>query len=189
MYKKIKDYPQYRINKKGVVRRYPGYFGKPYNILKTSISRNGYVHISLCKNGKVKTFRVHRLIAEAFIPNPENKPQVNHIDGNRINNSLSNLEWVTRSENHLHAFRVTKNRKPPLNMLGKLGRDHNRSKSFWIEYTDNKIIKYESGLEFKRETGMDHTSISWARKKGNKSYKFKKRGKLKNLIVHFEIIV
>lgn len=66
----------------------------------------GYWSVSLTKNGEMKSIRVHRLICEAFIPNPEGKDCVNHIDGNKLNNSIENLEWVTYSENHKHAFRT-----------------------------------------------------------------------------------
>lgn len=59
-------------------------------------------------NGKQKTVQVHRWIAETFIPNPDNKPEINHIDGNPLNNNVSNLEWVTHQENMLHARRVLK---------------------------------------------------------------------------------
>lgn len=71
-----------------------------------------YKCVRLWINGKVISFSVHRLVAEAFIPNPENKPQVNHIDGNKFNNKLWNLEWVTQEENMRHAI-ATGLMKPP----------------------------------------------------------------------------
>lgn len=61
-----------------------------------------YVKVKLYKNSKGKTFPVHRLVAKAFIANGENKKEVNHIDCNKYNNNVSNLEWCTRAENHLH---------------------------------------------------------------------------------------
>lgn len=76
--------------------------------LKMKISSHGYIHFSVYNKGNVKSFQIHRIVAQAFIPNPENKPQVNHKDGNKKNNSVSNLEWATRSENQIHRFRVLK---------------------------------------------------------------------------------
>lgn len=73
--------------------------------LKLAHKKNGYVYTELNVNGVTTYKRVHRLVAEAFIPNPENKPFVNHIDGNKSNNSVSNLEWVTGSENNIHAIK------------------------------------------------------------------------------------
>lgn len=63
------------------------------------IEKNGYARVDLCKDGKRKMHCVHRLVTEAFVPNPENKPQVNHIDEDRSNNNANNLEWVTNKEN------------------------------------------------------------------------------------------
>lgn len=67
--------------------------------MKTCVKKHGYVIVSLFKNGKTKSFSVHRLVAEAFIPNPDGKPQVNHIDECKTNNCIKNLEWVTAKEN------------------------------------------------------------------------------------------
>jgi hypothetical protein len=72
-------------------------------ILKPSLNKRGYLYIWLCKNAKYKGFRIHRIVAKTFIPNPENKPQVNHIDRNVLNNCVDNLEWCTNSENMNHA--------------------------------------------------------------------------------------
>lgn len=91
MWKKIKDFEQYEINESGQVRRNS-------KILKPEM-RNGYYSIALSKNGKRTHKRIHRLLAEAFIPNPDNLPMVNHKDQDRLNNNLDNLEWCDNTYN------------------------------------------------------------------------------------------
>ena len=73
---------------------------------KLTINQHGYYQVVLYKNGKKKNALVHRLVAEAFLPNIENKPTVNHIDGNKINDNVSNLEWATQQEQQIHAINV-----------------------------------------------------------------------------------
>lgn len=74
------------------------------NNLKKVISKRGYLQVSLCNKGIIKNCRINRLVASAFIPNPENKPYVNHIDADKTNNCFYNLEWCTAKENTYHAF-------------------------------------------------------------------------------------
>jgi hypothetical protein len=74
-------------------------------IMKFSLL-DGYPSLSLTKNGKYKTYRIHRLVANAFVYNLHNKPQVNHKNGNRADNNVDNLEWVTNQENCIHSFKV-----------------------------------------------------------------------------------
>ena len=91
----------YSVNRHGDI--YSEKYGKLFAKCKNS---HGYVCVILRKNGIRYSKKVHRLVAETFLPNPENKREVNHIDGNKSNNELSNLEWVTSSENTRHAVNV-----------------------------------------------------------------------------------
>lgn len=77
---------------------------QPEKRIKPFVSKFGYLRVSLWKSGKPKKMHVHTVVAMTFIPNPENKAQVNHKDGNKLNNSINNLEWNTPSENVQHAF-------------------------------------------------------------------------------------
>jgi len=79
---------------------------KTTKILIANLDKRGYPRIRLCFKSDRSSFRIHRLVAIAFIPNPENKLQVNHIDGNKKNNNYLNLEWNTNSENQLHANKI-----------------------------------------------------------------------------------
>lgn len=82
------------------------YSHKNKGYLKPLYDEHGYVQFSLYKDSKMKTLKVHKLVAETFIDNPGNKPCVNHIDGNKYNNNALNLEWCTYSENNKHSFSI-----------------------------------------------------------------------------------
>lgn len=97
-WKDIPGFPGYKVSSTGRVFKEMG--GK--------VQSAGYLAFSLTNEFGSKQFLGHRLVAQAFIPNPEEKPQVNHKDGNRQNNCVSNLEWNTNSENQIHRCRVLK---------------------------------------------------------------------------------
>ena len=89
-------------------------------IRKPHLNHKGYSELNLCKGGNVKGFKVHRLVAEAFIPNPQNKREVNHINGIKADNRVENLEWVTPSENQLHAYNTGLRKSAEENFHAKL---------------------------------------------------------------------
>jgi hypothetical protein len=88
-----KDFDNYLIFPEGMVFNI-----KRNNFLKESLG-DGYLKVRLCKNSKYHNFSIHRLVALVYITNPLNKKEVNHIDGNKLNNNISNLEWNTSAEN------------------------------------------------------------------------------------------
>lgn len=120
IWKDIKGYEGlYQVSNLGRVRSF--FNSRTHKLTDTPVLRTpgnlraGYLNLILCKNGKRKTVMIHRVVAETFIPNPDNKRTVNHIDGNKTNNRVDNLEWNTDSENQLHAHRnglKPKNSKP-----------------------------------------------------------------------------
>ena len=109
-WKPIKGFEEsYQVSNKGRVKSLErkvwngsGYSTIKERILKAGKATNGYLFVALCKNSKRYYYRVHRLVATAFIDNPDNKPQVNHIDENKENNNVENLEWCTAKENMNH---------------------------------------------------------------------------------------
>ena len=123
IWKDIKGYEGlYQVSKYGKVRSIKK---SNYHIIKENRHKQGYPFVIL-SNSKYKYHLVHRLVAEAFIPNPDNKPQVNHINGDKYDNRVENLEWVTMSENMLHSVHklhpgLFDNRKKPITQLSKMG--------------------------------------------------------------------
>lgn len=106
-WKIVKENTNYKISNQGRFKNV-----KNNIIIKTSITNANYETVGFKFNGENKRKLIHRLVATAFIPNPYNKPQVNHIDGNKLNNSVDNLEWVTGSENTKHSYDIGFKKKP-----------------------------------------------------------------------------
>ena len=134
---------------------------KTGTIRKLNLLHTGYVFVSfsLGSRQKRKTIRVHKAVAESFIPNPEKKTQVNHIDGNKENNCIENLEWVTPKENMAHAYETG---------LAKVKNRHNGSKLSKLNIEEINYIKENYVPRHKefgcrvlaRKFGVSHKTIS-----------------------------
>lgn len=161
--KKIEGYENYYITTCGKV------FSKKQNGFKqlSPSKTHGYRSVVLSKNGKTKTMKIHRLVALAFIDNPLNKPHVNHIDEDRSNNSIVNLEWVTQTENNNHGTRIEKARET------RKKTEAGKIKVCQYYFIDNEkiIVKiWNSGSDAAKE-GFNGGNISRCCKGKQKTYK------------------
>ena len=190
IWKSIKDYEGlYEVSSIGRVRSLDhfrkngtnGYLQKG-KILKPSITGDGYWCVALSKNGKAKNFKIHRLMAVAFFDNFNNKLVINHKDGDKLNNVISNLELCTQSHNIKEAIRLG-TKKPPC--LGKFGKEHHRSKAInQYDLQGNFIREWECSMQVQRELGISQNGVIQCCKERRKTaggfvWKYKKEVKRK----------
>lgn len=164
IWKDIKGYEdKYQVSNTGKVRSKDRFDSAMRNRIKGQIikqvsSAHGYKRLNLCKNGKPRLWLVHRLVAEAFIPNPNNLPYINHKDENPSNNNVDNLEWCT----HLYNMNYgTIKERHSRDMTGKMINRPDKSKPV-LQYdkSGNFIARYESAQEAKRKTGLNPSNIT-----------------------------
>lgn len=154
----IKDFPDYYATDTGDIYSRQDRW-KRIRKLKPAKSPAGYLRVLLHKDGKRFNKFVHRLVAETFIPNPENKPFINHLNGNKEDNRIQNLSWCSTSENVKHSYDVL-HRKHSQPMLGRFGKDNKKS-HIVLQLQDNKVINYFYGIgEANRKTGIQFKNIS-----------------------------
>lgn len=145
----------YQVSNTGRVKSlhrkyYNGYkmIPKDERILKQSKTGSGYCKLTLSRNGKSNYRMIHRLVAQAFIKNPENKRDVNHKDGNKMNNNINNLEWMTQLENARHAYKN-----------GLITIDHHNKPVCQIN-GGSVIASFKSASEASRQTGICRPCIA-----------------------------
>ena len=167
---KIKDTDgKYEVSSTGKVRslNYLGH-GKAQELTPAK-DHKGYHRVSLWRNRERKSYRVHRLVAEAFIPNPEDRPEVNHINGNKTDNRVENLEWVTAHQNTKHAYAAGLKEKTREhcrrmgNTIGKKNlaecREARKTPLIAKRISDGTEYEYSSQAEAAKETGTPQPNI------------------------------
>lgn len=151
MFKDVKGFEGlYKVNEEGVIVSTPrNGNGYKEHIMSHSTDSDGYEVCKLRNKDKVITKKIHRAVAEAHLPNPENKPQINHKDGNKKNNHIDNLEWVTASENIRHA-----------RQLGLQKTQGEKAVRQVDKQTGATLAVFRSMKEAERQTGIGWTGIS-----------------------------
>lgn len=159
----------YQVSNLGKVRSFPrkGTHTKKINLLKPSKNKKGYLQVSLSKNKNRKTISIHRLVAQTFIDNPNNLPQVNHIDGNKLNNCVDNLEWCTNEYNMKESIKLGLRKNSY-----KYGKNHCRSVVVNQYSLDGYFIKqWYCVKDIERELKFDNRNIcACCRKKRPTAY-------------------
>lgn len=169
MKKQIKDFENYQVNENGNV-----YNVNTNKTLQGSIGENGYKYYRLSKNGKKKMVYAHRLVAEAFIENPNNLPVVNHIDGDKLNNNINNLEWVSYSENVTHWHKNTNVQRRSLEYYKQdLPNEH------WKEYK-NYYISSLGRIRHKEKNNLLKPSITC----GYYKVRLSENGLVEDVMIH-----
>lgn len=142
-----KPYDSYAVSNYGNVKNI-----KTNTIKKSFVRYDGYMQVALSLNGKNKTFKVHRLVAEMFLDNKNMLPCVNHKDGNKINNHIENLEWVTHSQNNYHAVANGLVKSIPIKIIDT---SNNNEYTFHSITQGSKFIKADKRLISKIIKGKD----------------------------------
>ena len=138
-------------------------------ILKTTVDKKGYHRLRMTINREKYAFKLHRLVAIAFVPNPDNKPQVNHIDGNKNNNAASNLEWASNLENAHHAMKAG---LWDAVYQATLKENESRKKPI-IAFKDGQAIEFSSIADAERAIGTRHiTDVLKGKRRQAKGYVF-----------------
>lgn len=146
---KIIDFPNYEVSNLGRVKNI-----KSNKIMKLGFDKDGYNIVMLSNKNIRKLFKVHRLVAEAFIPNTENKPQVNHIDSQRSNNNVKNLEWCTPRENIIHAIRYGNISAEHLQKLATEGQEVSRKSIRVKSLKTGRVKEFDSAADASRYYGF-----------------------------------
>lgn len=154
----------YQVSDFGRVKRIPlkfkivGVKNRRETMLRPEINKWGYAAVSL-SYGKVKKMKtVHRVLMEAHVPNPENKRCINHLDGNKLNNNIDNLEWCTHSENSMHASRMGKMRGNQ-SQLGMINEKSKLSKPIVQLEISGSFVKFWPSIAEARRSGFCPATI------------------------------
>lgn len=145
------------------------YLHNKYKILTQKLGKFGYYEVSLAKDGKMKSHLVHRIIAKAFVPNPNKLPQVNHKNGIKTDNRIENLEWCTKRENTIHAFKnnLSNFRADALGRITKYNEMHGYSKV--VIKKDGQSFEFDSTRKAADFIGTDIDNVSRAIRKNHRT--------------------